>query len=218
MNQKTKKLTILAMLCALAYIVMLVGRIPMVLFLKYDPKDVIITIGGFIYGPISAFSISAVVSLVEMITASDTGFYGLIMNIVSTCAFACVASLIYKKKRTLFGAIIGLVIGCLFMTATMLLWNYFITPHYMKQPQEVVAAMLLPVFLPFNLIKGGLNAAITMLLYKPVVSALRRANLIESSSSIQNAQGKRNIITIGTTLASIFVIVTLAMLVMLIWK
>lgn len=218
MNQKTKKLTMLAMLCALSYVVMLVGRIPMVLFLKYDPKDVIIAIGGFIYGPLSAFAISAVVSLVEMITASDTGFYGLIMNIVSTCAFVCVASLIYKKKRTLFGAVSGLVIGCLFMTATMLLWNYFITPHYMGQPQEAVAAMLLPVFLPFNLIKGGLNAAITMLLYKPVVSALRRANLLESSNNIQNTQGKRKTITIGTTLASAFIIITLVMLVMLIWK
>lgn len=217
MNQKTKKLTILAMLAALSYIIMYVGRIPMVMFLKYDPKDVIITIGGFIYGPLSAAAISAAVSLVEMVTASDTGLYGLIMNIVSTCSFACVASLIYKKKRTLSGAVIGLIAGCLFMTGVMLLWNYFITPHYLVQPQEVVAAMLLPVFLPFNLIKGGLNAAITMLLYKPVVSALRRANLIESSYN-SKPQGKHKFLTLGTTLASLFIIVCLVMIVMIIWK
>ena len=217
MNQKTKKLTMLAMLVALSYVVMLVGRIPMVMFLKYDPKDVIITIGGFIYGPLSAAAISAIVSLVEMVTASDTGFYGLIMNIVSTCSFACTASLIYKKKRTLFGAVSGLIIGCLIMTGVMLLWNYFITPHYLLQPQEVVASMLLPVFLPFNLIKGGLNAAITMLLYKPVVSALRGAKLVEESNNT-STQGKRRFLTLGTTLASIFIIICLIMIVMLIWK
>ena len=96
-----KKLTVLAMLCALAYIVMMVGRIPIVLFLKYDPKDVIITIGGFIYGPMSAFAVSAVVSLVEMMTVSDTGVIGCTMNILSSCSFACTAAFIYKRRRSM---------------------------------------------------------------------------------------------------------------------
>ena len=47
MNAKTKKLTMVAMLCAVAYVVVVVVRIPVVLFLKYEPKDVVITIGGF---------------------------------------------------------------------------------------------------------------------------------------------------------------------------
>ena len=64
-RQKTKKLVSMAMLCALAYLVMLVGRIPIVLFLKYDPKDIVIAIGGFLYGPVSAFVISVVVALVS---------------------------------------------------------------------------------------------------------------------------------------------------------
>ena len=216
-TMKTKKMTSIAMLCAISYVVMYVGRIPMVMFLKYDPKDVIITIGGFIYGPLVSCAISTVVSLVEMITASETGLYGLLMNIVSTCSFACTASLIYKKKHTLFGAVTGLIIGCLLMTGVMLLWNYFITPHYLGQPQEAVAAMLLPVFLPFNLIKGGLNASITMLIYKPVVSALRKTNLIEGSSPRTN-NGKRKLLTVGTALASIFIIICLVMIVMIIWK
>ena len=88
-RQKNKKLVSMAMLCALAYLVMLVGRIPIVLFLKYDPKDIVIAIGGFLYGPMSAFLISAVVSVVEMVTVSDTGLWGLLMNVLSTCAFVC---------------------------------------------------------------------------------------------------------------------------------
>ena len=53
---KTKKLTTIGMLCALAYAAVVVGRIPLVLFLKYDPKDVIIVIGGLIFGPLTSFA------------------------------------------------------------------------------------------------------------------------------------------------------------------
>jgi hypothetical protein len=79
------------------------------------------------------------------------------------------------------GAVIGLVSGTLMMTAMMLLWNYLITPMYMNVPREVIASMLLDGFLPFNLFKGGLNVAGTLMLYKPISTALRRANLAPAS-------------------------------------
>lgn len=72
----TKKMAILAMMAALAYVVMLVGRVPIVLWLKYDPKDVVIAIAAFIYGPMAGVGISIVDSLIEMLTASDTGIWG----------------------------------------------------------------------------------------------------------------------------------------------
>ena len=150
MKSNTKKLVILGMFCAIAYAVMLVGRVPIVLFLKYDPKDVIIAIAGFLYGPLSSFLISVVVSFIEMISTSETGFIGLVMNILSTCSFACLAAWIYKKNHTLKGAVTGLVIGVVVMTSVMLLWNYLITPIYMGYPREAVAALLVPAFLPFN--------------------------------------------------------------------
>lgn len=88
MNVKAKRITTIAMLCALAYVVMAVGRVPVVLFLKYDPKDVVITLGGLIWGPMTACLVSVLVSVLEMFTVSDTGILGCIMNILSTCAFA----------------------------------------------------------------------------------------------------------------------------------
>ncbi len=182
MNVKSKKLTMIGMLCAVAYIVMVVGRFPVVLFLKYDPKDVVITIGGFIFGPMTSFLISLIVSLIEMVTVSETGPIGCIMNILSTCCFACTAAFIYKKQHTMKGAITGLVAGCLLTTAVMLLWNYLITPIYMGYPREAVAELLLPAFLPFNLLKGGLNTVITLLIYKPIVTALRKAGFLETTS------------------------------------
>ena len=45
----------------------------------------------------------------------------------------------------------------------------------------VVAGMLLPTFIPFNAVKGSMNAALTLLLYKPVVSVLRRMKLMPPS-------------------------------------
>ena len=171
------------MLAAAAYVVMAIGRIPVVLFLSYDPKDIIIAIGGFLYGPLSAMGISAVVSLLEMVTVSGTGFIGCIMNILSTCSFVCVASYLYRKKRTPMGAFMGLLVGCLVMTGVMLLWNYLITPLYMGYPREAVAALLLPAFLPFNLLKGGLNAAGTFLLYRPLSGALQKSGLVPREES-----------------------------------
>ena len=209
-NTKTKKLTAIGMLCALAYIVVVVGRFPIgfVDFLKYDPKDIVIVIGGFIYGPLASFAISAVVSIVEMFTISDTGVIGMIMNIISTCSFACTAAFLYKKRHDMTGAVLGLVAGCALMAVAMVLWNYLITPLYMGYPREAVAEMLRPVFLPFNLVKGSLNAGITVLLYKPVVTALRRAHLIEAGSS------KKAKVNVGVILVALFVIVTCVLMIL----
>ncbi|MCI8514396.1 MAG: ECF transporter S component [Lachnospiraceae bacterium] len=208
MNANTKKLVIIGMLCAIAYVVMFVGRFPVVLFLKYDPKDVIITIGGFLYGPLASALVSVVVSAIEMFSTSETGIIGLIMNILSSCSFACTAAWIYKKNHTLKGAVTGLIAGCAAMTAIMLLWNYLITPIYMGYPRQAVAELLLPAFLPFNLLKGCLNAAITMLLYKPVVTALRRSGLIESASG-EPAKREHHV---GVMLVSVLVLITVIVL------
>lgn len=206
MNNKTKTLTTVAMLCAISYVVMLVGRVPVVLFLKYDPKDVIVTLGGLIFGPMISFVISLIVSLIEMVTASDTGVIGLIMNIISTCAFACSAAFVYKKKRTISGAVIGLVLGTIAMVISMLLWNYLVTPLYMKVTREQIAGMLLTVFLPFNLMKGGLNSSFTFLLYKPVITTLRKSGLVDTTNRTPAKTKKTEVI--GYSILAIIIIIT----------
>ena len=71
MNEKTRKLTLMAMLGALAYLVMLIGRIPVVLFLSYDPKDIVIAIGAFLLGPLSGAAISLTVTNSTSDTSSE---------------------------------------------------------------------------------------------------------------------------------------------------
>jgi riboflavin transporter FmnP len=124
---------------------------------------------------LAALAVAFTVAFLEMVTVSPTGFIGLLMNTLSSAAFACTAAIIYKRWHNLSGAVIGLAAGCLMVTAVMMLWNYIVTPVYMGVPRPVVTGMLIPVF-PFNLIKSGLNAAVAMLIYKPVSIALRKAN------------------------------------------
>lgn len=218
MNEnKGKKVVQMGMFCAIAYLLMVMGRIPVVMFLKYDPKDVVITVGGFIFGPLSAALISLVVSLVEMFTVSDTGVIGMVMNVLSTCAYVCTAAFIYKKLHTVKGAVIGLVTGGILMTVVMLLWNYLVTPLYMGYPREAVAAMLLPVFLPFNLVKAALNGAITMLVYKPIVTALRKAGLLAPSPVQEGnaaAAGIKGNVKWGVVLVSGVILATCILLVL----
>jgi len=184
-------IAVIAMFTALAYVSVIIAKpIPNVSgFLSYEPKDAIIVIAGLLINPLASALISLLVSFIEMITISTTGPYGLIMNVLSTCAFAVPAAWIYHKNRTKKGAVIGLATGVVCMVVCMLLWNYIITPLYMKVDRSVVAGMMLSVFLPFNLIKGGINAGITLLIYKPIVKALRSAKLVEASSADSGKSG-----------------------------
>lgn len=188
-RMNTKVMVSMAMLTAIAYIVMLMSKLmPSVYgFLDFDFKDVVICISGFTFGPMSAAIISIVVALIEMISISTTGPWGFLMNALATCSFCCTASFIYKKMHTKKGAVLGLSLGVVCLVAVMLLWNYLITPIYQGMPREAIVDLLLPVFLPFNLAKGGMNMAATLLLYAPVVTALRKAGVVPPS---QNNQGK----------------------------
>ncbi len=211
-----KQIVTIGMFCALSYAIMLLSKlIPVNVagFLTFDLKDVAIAICGFLFGPVPAIIVSVIVSVVEMLTISTTGPIGLIMNVISTCAFVCPAALFYKSRRRFSGAIIGIIIGVFCMTAAMLLWNWLITPLYMGVPRDAVVAMLIPVFLPFNLLKGAINAALTILLYKPVVTALRKARLINASPA---RTAPRTGMTIGVTLVSLFILASLV-LVVLVW-
>ena len=215
-KMNTRKMVTLAMLCALAFVVMYVSKllpplIPSVGFLKYDAKDIVIALGGFMFGPIEALVMSVVVSLIEMITVSDTGIIGFLMNVLSTWAFVLPAALIYNRRHKLTNAVIGLALGCLVMTGIMLLWNYIVTPYYMKVPRELVVKLLVPGFLPFNLIKAVINAALTMIIYKPLAGALRKAKLLPESSGGSGRPHGRT-----TVIVAVVSVVLIAMCVLLI--
>jgi riboflavin transporter FmnP len=201
-----KKIASIAMLSALAFLARLIFKIP-VSFLTFDIKDSIIALGGMIFGPISGVVIALLVSLIEMII-SETGPIGFVMNFISSAAFAGTAALIYKFKRTFNGAIIGLFSAVGVTTAVMLIMNLLLTPIYQSVPVSVVIDMLPTLFLPFNFAKTLLNASIVMLIYKPVVIALRKARILEGKP-MDTKFGKESVITIVVSAVSLIVAVTI---------
>ena len=184
-HENVLKTVSLAVFVALAYALVCTFRIK-VSFLTFDVKDAVITVAAMIFGPISAVAMSVAVSFVEMITISDTQLYGFIMNVLSTLSLSVTASLIYKYKRNMLGAAIGLISGVFAVTAVMMLANLFITPYYMGVDRAVVVNLIPQLLLPFNLTKATLNAAITLLIYKPIVLALRRARIIKGSGGVKS--------------------------------
>ena len=201
----TKKLVMLSLFCAIAYLSVFILRIPMVSFLKYEPKDVIITLCALICGTIPTIMVSIVVSFIEMVTISDNGPIGLLMNVLATLSFSLPVAILYKKKKSLNRAVIGLLIGTIAMTTIMILWNYLITPIYLGVPRDVVVDMLVPVFLPFNILKGIINSTFVFLLYKPLISALRQSKLIVKSNE-DLSDGKNQAIIFNTISVAILII------------
>ena len=196
------KLVAMAVFIAIAYISSLILPIK-VGFLTLDIKDAFITIGALYLGPISGVAVSLIVSVLETVMGSDTGFYGLIMNFFGSAAFAVVASLIYNKRKNLANAIVSLALSTICMTAVMLVCNLIFTPLYMGAPIKAVLEMIPTTLLPFNIIKGILNSAIVMLLYKPITSALRKTRL----GNIKRETAKVNKYTVVVTLCAIAVLI-----------
>ena len=214
-RSNVRTLASMAMLSAIAYVVMLLSKLlPQVYgFLQLDVKDTVICIGGFLFGPLAAAAVSIVVPLLEMFFASDTGPIGCLMNVLATASFCCTAAFVYKKMHTKKGAVIGLALGVAVLTAVMLLWNYLITPIYQGLPRATVAAMLPTVFLPFNVVKGGLNMALILVLYKPVVTALRKARLVpESQTGTQTRKLGAGFLLFSLALLATFVTIALVLM------
>ena len=206
-----QQLAIIGMFCALAYASMLVIKIP-VQFLDLDVKDAIIILCGLIFGPVSAVAVSVIVPTLQFLTISSTGYYGLIMNILSSLSFSLVASLIYKYKKTFRGAIAALLCGIFSMTAVMMVANLIITPHFMHVPTETVAKLIPTLLLPFNLTKAVLNGAIVLLLYKPLSNALKRTGLLGSSSTQSNENPKKSMNFVVAALSVVIIALSLAVI------
>lgn len=209
-KMSVKQMTTMGILCALAIILNLLAifpLVPAVPWLHYDPKDIVIVIGGFIYGPFSAFLMSVICSVLEIVIKGG-GPIDILMNVISTSAFACVAAAIYKKNHTKKGAITALVSGVVCTTICMIVWNYIVTPIYFHMPREAVVAMLLPGIIPFNLLKAGINAGLTLFLYKSVVTILRHTRLVEEGQS--DHKKSVSLMVIGLCLTATLVCIVLA--------
>ncbi len=161
-------------------------------FLKLDLADLPALLGAFAMGPMAGVVIQFVKNILSLlIEGTSTGGVGELSNFFVGSIFAYSAGFIYFRKKNFKNALIGLLVGVFAMTAAATLSNYFVVfPLYAKImiPMDKIVemgnavnknvvdfkTMMLYAVVPFNLLKGFVTSAITLLLYKKVSPILHR--------------------------------------------
>lgn len=189
-NSKSRNLVVAGMLSAVAFVLMFFDfPLPMLIpsFIKMDFSDLPALLGAFALGPVYGVVISLLKNILHiLIKGTSTAAVGELSNFILGAAFSFTAGLLYKKKRTRNGALIGAITGAAVMALVSLPSNYFITyPAYsvfygmspeaiLKAYQAIVPSVenlfqcLLLFNVPFTFVKGGLDVVLCMLIYKPL--------------------------------------------------
>ena len=171
-------LAVMGMLAAIGIVLVAFVEFPLIPaadFLKYDPGDIPILIGGLLYGPIAGVVLTLLVSFAQSLIHGSGGPIGFIMHVVSTGAMVTAAGLIYRRGKGAATsakgdarAVFALAVGVLVATAAMIGMNLWLTPIYTGAPREAVIKLLIPAIIPFNLLKAGINSAAAFLVYRIV--------------------------------------------------
>lgn len=182
---RTRKITMIGMLSAIAFLLMYLDfSVPfMPSFIKMDISELPALIGSFAMGPVEGIIICLVKNLLHLMKTS-TGGVGELSNFILGAAFTGVAGFFYKKMKTKKGALIGSLIGALAMAVISIVTNYYIVyPIYTNfMPMEAIIGAyqaILPsadsllkcliIFnMPFTFVKGMLSVLITFLIYKRI--------------------------------------------------
>ena len=153
-------------------------------FLEFHFDEVPIFIAGFAYGPLSAFCVILLKTIIKLPMTSTLGV-GELSDFLYSCAFVLPAAFIYKRRRTFKAAMVGLGVGTIFQLIVSLLGNiYIMIPFYMEVmqfPKEAILSLMqkanpnivdigwtygLLAVLPFNLIKDASVLVLTIFNYK----------------------------------------------------
>jgi riboflavin transporter FmnP len=166
----TQKLVTIALLVALGTILSFL-EIPIMAFLKYDPASVMALLCGFVVGPLWGCVAGALIAVLHAFVTGN--WWGAVVNIVVTASFVLPAALAFKFSSKLPVQIIGLVVSCLLMIVVAIVMNVVIYP-ILGTPVNAVVAMIVPLLLPFNIVKGVLNAVLAFALLKGLTPLLNR--------------------------------------------
>ena len=153
-------------------------------FLEIHLDEIPAFIAGFAYGPLSGALVILVKTVVKL-PLTNTACVGELADFIYSIAFVLPAAIIYKKHRTLKGAVIALLIATVIqiitastVTTFVMLDAYSVLYHL---PKAVILSMcqkinpaiksldlpfLFMVALPFNALKDLIVVIFTFLLYK----------------------------------------------------
>lgn len=185
-QHNVRYMTVTAMLSAVAFALMFFEfSIPFLVpsFIQMDLSELPALIGAFAMGPWYGVIICLIKNLIHLLITT-TGGVGELSNFILGAAFVLLAGLIYQRKKTKKNAVIGSVLGAVFMALLSVASNYFIVyPVYTAfLPMDTILAMyqeILPsadtllkclvIFnMPFTFVKGMLSVVITLLIYKHI--------------------------------------------------
>ena len=164
----TRQLVTMALMCAIGVLLSFVEfpLLPGVTWLKYDASAMPAMVCGFAFGPAAGLAVGVVGAVIHGILMAD--FSGAVMNILVVAGFILPAALVYRRSRTFKSGVVGLVLSAITATVMAILGNLVITPMWLGEPVDAVVAMILPLLTPFNLIKAGINAVLTLIVYKSI--------------------------------------------------
>lgn len=179
----------IGMLAAISVVLMLF-EIPLPFapsFYEIDFSEVPVLIGAFAMGPVAGAAIELVKILLNLvITGTDTAGVGELANFIIGCSLCLPAAIVYKRKKTRKGAMIGMAAGTALMVVIGCLINaYVMLPAYSAAfglPIDALVQMgtavnpsikSLSTFVifavaPFNLLKAVLVSLIVLLIYKKI--------------------------------------------------
>lgn len=164
----TRQLVTMALMCAIAALLSFIEfpLLPGVTWLKFDASNMPAMVAGFAYGPAGGIAVGIITAIIHGLLMAD--FTGALMNIMVVACFVLPAALIYKKMHTFTGAIIGLVFSIIAGVIGAIIGNLLLTPSWLGVPFDAVVALIIPVLIPFNIIKGLINAVLTFIIYKSI--------------------------------------------------
>lgn len=192
----TNTMVKISVLSVIAFLLMFF-EIPLVFiappFLQIDISDLPAVLGAFAMGPMAGVIIELLKNILNVaIEGSSTAMVGEFSNFVLGSVFVGIAGALYQRKKTFKNAVLGLVLGTIAMTVIMAFVNYYVMfPFYSKlfglPLEEIIKmgtainagivdlkTMMVYAVVPFNLIKGVLISALSILIYKRVSPILHR--------------------------------------------
>ncbi len=170
MNKKifdTKKMVLMALLSAIAFVLMTYVKFPVKYlgFLEFEVSDVPAVMGGLAFGPIVGVAIVLLKNVLHLLITSTAGV-GELANFLVMAAYVLPIAVIGRKKHK----VAGFVAGTIALVVAGILVNTFITvPFYMKAfggeaVYNMVSAtipsidsvweLVLIGITPFNVVKG----------------------------------------------------------------
>lgn len=177
----TGKMARIGMMCAVSTVLGFFPEIPMAFFapwLKLDFAYVPMLLTGFALGFWPGFIVLAVKNIFQVITSNSAGI-GQIADMLMGTAMLLPAVLVYRRNRSRNGALVGMALGTLGMVIVGVLTNrYLLLPFFMGSNfasyMDANPYILWIAVVPFNLVKGVADSAITFILYKHLSPFLKR--------------------------------------------